>query len=422
MRVIVLGAGVVGTTAAWYLASAGHEVTVIDRQPGAGLETSFANGGQISASHAEPWANPSTPAKALKWLGREDAPLLFRLRADPRQWAWALSFLIECLPSRSLANTRELLALALHSRDRLGALRRETGIEYDQRSRGILQFFIDPDELERAARKAAFMRELGCEREVKNAAETLAIEPALAGAPIPLAGSIYTPTDESGDACKFTQGLAKLAAERGVRFRYGCTVRRLETAGDRVAAAVIDGNAGSEERASADAYVVALGSYSPQLLRTVGVSVPVYPLKGYSITVPLAEDDVAPQASLTDESAKLVFSRLGDRLRVAGTAELTGYDTSINRVRCEAIVRRTRELFPRLSHADRAEFWSGLRPATPSNVPLVGRTRYMNLFLDTGHGTLGWTMAAGSGQAIAEIVSGRRPEVAFRFLGGRSPV
>jgi D-amino-acid dehydrogenase len=417
MRVMVLGAGVVGTTAAWYLCRAGHEVTVIDRQPDAGLETSFANGGQISASHAEPWANPSTPAKVLRWLGREDAPLLFRLRADPRQWGWALRFLLECLPSRSLANTRQLLALALHSRDRLAELRRETGIEYDLQTRGILQFFVDPGELERAAAKAAFMRELGCEREVKSAVETLALEPALAGAPIKLAGAIFTPTDESGDACKFTQRLARLAAERGVQFRYGCAVRRLEIAGDRVSGVVLIGEAGAEERASADAYVVALGSYSPLVLRTAGVSVPVYPLKGYSITVPLAAADIAPQGSLTDESAKLVFSRLGNRLRVAGTAELAGYDTAINRVRCEAIVRRTRELFPRLSHADRAEFWAGLRPATPSNVPLVGRTRYANLYLDTGHGTLGWTMAAGSGQAIAELVGGRRPEVDFAFLG-----
>jgi len=417
MRVIVLGAGVVGTTAAWYLSCAGHEVTVIDRQPDAGLETSFANGGQISASHAEPWANPSTPAKVLKWLGREDAPLLFRLRADPRQWAWALAFLVECLPARSLANTKQLLALALYSRDRLAELRRDTGIEYDHRARGILQFFTDAAELERAAAKAAFMRSLGSEREVKSAAETLALEPSLAGAPIALAGAIYTPTDESGDACKFTQGLAKLAGARGVEFRFGCAAQRLEMAGDRVSSVVVASAAGGEARISGDAYVVALGSYSPLLLRTAGIRVPVYPLKGYSITVPLGEGDVAPEASLTDESAKLVFSRLGERLRVAGTAELTGYDTAINNVRCEAIVRRTRELFPRLLNADRAEFWAGLRPATPSNVPLVGRTRYPNLYLDTGHGTLGWTMAAGSAQALADIVSGRRPEVSFRFLG-----
>src|SRR5512139_4296253 len=416
MRVIVLGAGVVGTTAAWYLSCAGHEVTVIDRQPDAALETSFANGGQISASHAEPWANPSTPAKVLKWLGREDAPLLFRLRADPRQWVWALRFLVECLPARSLANTKQLLALALYSRDRLAELRRDTGIEYDHRARGILQFFTDAAALERAAAKAAFMRAMGCEREVKSAAETLALEPALAGAPIRLAGAIYTPTDESGDACKFTQGLARLAGARGVEFRFGCTVRRLDVAGDRVSSVVVAGPGGADERVLADAYVVALGSYSPLLLRTGRISAPVYPLKGYSITVPLGEGDVAPQVSLTDESAKLVFSRLGERLRVAGTAELTGYDTAINRVRCEAIVRRTRELFPRLSHPDRAEFWAGLRPATPSNVPLVGRTRYANLYLDTGHGTLGWTMAAGSGQAIADIVSGRRPDMGFRFL------
>jgi D-amino-acid dehydrogenase len=252
---------------------------------------------------------------------------------------------------------------------------------------------------------------------VKSAAETIALEPALAGAPLALAGAIYTPTDESGDACKFTQVLAQLSRAQGVGFRFGTAIRNLEIGGGQVAGLVLSHPGRGEERISADAYVVALGSYSPLLLRPIGIAAPVYPLKGYSITVPLGESDVAPQASLTDESAKLVFSRLGERLRVAGTAEVTGYDTSINRVRCEAIVRRTRELFPRLSHADRVEFWAGLRPATPSNVPLVGRTRYANLYLDTGHGTLGWTMAAGSGQAIADIVSGRRPDVNFRFLG-----
>ncbi|MCX7894079.1 MAG: FAD-dependent oxidoreductase, partial [Burkholderiales bacterium] len=266
-------------------------------------------------------------------------------------------------------------------------------------------------------KKAAFMRSLGCEREAKSAAETLALEPALAGAPVRIAGAIYTPTDESGDARKFTQALARLAAGRGVQFRFGVTVRRLEAAGGRVTAAVLARAGGTEERVSADAYVVALGSYSPLVLRTVGVRVPIYPLKGYSITVPLTAGEVAPRVSLTDEAAKLVFSRLGERLRVAGTAELAGYDTAVNRVRCEAIVRRTRELFPGLRGTDRAEFWAGLRPATPSNVPLVGRSRYPNLFLDTGHGTLGWTLAAGSGRAIADIVSGRRPEADFAFLG-----
>ena len=423
MRVLVLGAGVVGTASAWYLARAGHAVTVVDRQSDAGLETSFANGGQISVSHAEPWANPEAPLKILKWLGREDAPLLFRLRADLRQWMWALRFLHECLPARTRANTREILALALDSRAELQRLRRETGIEYDQRARGILHFYSDARDLERAIPRAQAMAAFGCERDVKSAAECLAIEPALAHSRVPIVGGTYTASDESGDARKFSQALARLAEAKGVHFRFGCAVERLEVECGRLAGVVVRDAQTREERLSPDACIVALGSYSPLLLRPVGVSIPVYPLKGYSITVPLSPGELAPTMSLTDEGAKLALSRLGNRLRVAGTAELGGYDDSINRVRCRAIVSRTRELFPQLGNTECAEPWAGLRPATPSNVPVIGRTRYPNLYLNTGHGTLGWTMACGSGRAIAEIVSGRVPELDFGFVGvERRPV
>ncbi len=417
MRVIVLGAGVVGTTAAWYLARAGHTVTVLERREDAALETSFANGGQISVSHAEPWANPGAPATILKWLGREDAPLLFRLRADARQWSWGLRFLLECLPSRTFANTRAILALGLYSRAELQRLRADTRIDYDQQTRGILHFYTDAGEYERAARHAEQMREFGMDRVVKTAAECVAIEPALADATVTIAGGDYSATDESGDARKFTQALARRAMAFGVSFLYGRSIKALLREGDRIAGVVSTAPEGRDEHHAADAYVLALGACSAPLARSVGVALPIYPAKGYSLTLPLGADDVAPTVSLTDEAQKIVFSRLGQRLRVAGTAELNGYDTSLNAVRCEALLARTAQLFPRAGDRRLAQFWTGLRPATPSNVPIIGRSRLRNLYLDTGHGTLGWTLACGSGRALADIVSGVVPEIDFPFVG-----
>lgn len=417
MHIIVLGAGVVGTAAAWYLARAGHRVTVVERQAGPALETSCANGGQVSADHAGPWATPETPGKVLQWLGREDAPLLFRLRADAKQWAWGLRFLLECAPFRARRNTRHLLALALYSRAQLGELRRELGLEYDAQTRGILTFFTDEDEFARAAAGNAAMRALGAERQVKDPEACIALEPALRHAADRVAGGIYTPADESGDARKFTVALADAAARAGVEFLYERLVQALEVSGGKVASVVVADATSAGARLAADAYVVALGSYSPLLLRPAGISIPVYPLKGYSITLPLEADDEAPTMSLTDDAHKLVFSRLGDRLRVAGTAELDGYNTDLNEARCAAIVRRTFDLFPGAGRRERAEYWTGLRPATPSNVPCIGRTRYPNLFLDTGHGTLGWTLACGSARALADLIAGVRPEPEFPFLG-----
>jgi len=413
MKIAVLGAGVVGVTSAWYLARAGHEVTVVDRQQAAAMETSFANGGQISASHAEPWANPGTPRQILEWLGREDSPMLFRLRADPYQWAWGLAFLRECLPARSRANAAQIAAINRYSRAQLLALRAETGIQYEQQTGGILRLFEGRRVLDEAVAAASLEQLHGVDLRVLTAAGCVALEPALAARAERIAGGVHAPGDESGDAHKFTQALALLCAARGVRFRYGSSIRRVETAGGEVARVRLD----SGEAIEADTYVMALGSYSPLLLRPIGISIPVYPLKGYSITIPLAAGDVAPHISLSDGAHKLVMSRLGERLRVAGTAELTGYDTAINEVRCRAIVRRTFELFPKAGRPEEAQFWAGLRPATPGGVPCIGRTRYPNLLLNTGHGTLGWTMACGSGAAIADIVSGKKPELDFRFLG-----
>jgi len=414
VKIVVLGAGVIGVTSAWYLAAAGHEVTVLDRRPEPGLETSFANGGQISAGHAEPWARPGVVPKIFGWLGREDAPLLFRPRADWAQWRWGLGFLRECIPGRFERNSRTLSGLAIYSRECLRALRRGTGIRYDELSRGILHFCTSQRDFEAVARHAEAVRAMGISRQLKSAQECLAIEPALDDSRSPVLGGVYTPEDESGDARRFTQELARLCAEKGVRFEMQRTIDGLEAAGGRVESVRL-----GAERLCADAFVVSLGSYSPLLLEPLGIRIPVYPLKGYSITLPLTPEhaDAAPTVSLTDEAHKIVISRLGNRLRAAGTAELTGYDTSLNAIRCDAIVQRIRHLFPALGAIEPVDRWAGLRPATPDNVPVIGRTRMRNLFLNTGHGTLGWTLACGSGRVLADLVSGRTPEVAFRFFG-----
>jgi len=415
MRVLVLGAGVVGVTAAWYLVADGHEVTLVDRQAEPALETSFANGGQISAMHAGPWAGPSVPMQILRWLGKEDAPLLFRLHADARQWQWGLQFLAECFPGRTRRNTRECLALALYSRDCLRSLRAATGIEYDHLERGILEFHTDAQAYAHAVARDALLEQYGVRRQAKTPAACVAIEPALAACRERLAGGLYAADDESGDACGFTQALARLAAARGLAFRAGTAVEAIAVEGGTVRGVrCVDGQ-GRAEVLTADAYVVALGSYSPLLLRPIGVPALVYPLKGYSATIDVGAHGGAPTVSLTDVASKIVISRLGNRLRVAGTAELDRYGTELNAVRCEALLRRTFDLFPDAGERGSVKFWAGLRPATPSNVPLVGRTRYANLFLDTGHGTLGWTMACGSGRALADIIAGRSPEVDFAF-------
>jgi D-amino-acid dehydrogenase len=405
VKIIVLGAGVVGVTGAWYLAKAGHEVTVVERREAAALETSFANGGQISAGHAQPWAKPAVVPKIVRWLGREDAPFLFRARADWAQWRWGLRFLMECWPGRFERHARTLGALAAYSREQLRALREELGLRYDQLERGILQFATNQRDFDSLAAHAR-------PEQVKSASQCLELEPALAHSRDPVIGGVYNPGDESGDAHRFTTGLTQLAEERGVTFRFNSAIESVEAAGGKIQALRAGG-----ATLSADAYVVSLGSYSPLMLAPLGVRIPVYPLKGYSITLPLGPGELraAPTVSLTDEGFKIVISRLGNRLRAAGTAELTGYDTSINQVRCAAIARRIRDLFPGLGAITTIDTWSGLRPATPNNVPVIGRTRYSNLYLNTGHGTLGWTLACGSAAVLADLITGRRPEVEFPF-------
>lgn len=417
MKVIVLGAGLLGVTSAHFLRRHGHDVTVIDRQPTAAAETSFANGGQISVSHAEPWANPSAPLKVLKWLGKEDAPLLFRLRADPLQWKWVLRFLRECTPARTRHNIAQIVRLGTYSRETLRQLRQELGIAYDARTQGILHFYTNEKEFAGAEAPTAQMRALGCDRRVISADEAVRIEPALRHIRPQLAGATYTQEDESGDANQFARRLAAHSASSGVEFLMGHTVTALREVAGRIDYVEAADAQGRFQRLRAHAYVLALGSFSPLLLKPLRIAMPVYPAKGYSVTLPVKDADAAYQVSLTDDEYKLVFSRLGDRLRIAGTAELNGYDRHLNAVRCEAILRRVEELFPGAGEASAAQFWSGLRPATPSNVPIIGRSKLPNLYLNTGHGTLGWTHACGSGKSIARIVSGQAPEVDFAFTG-----
>jgi D-amino-acid dehydrogenase len=423
MKVIVLGSGIIGTASAWFLNKAGHDVSVIERQPGAAQETSFANGGQISVSHAEPWANPAAPMKVLKWLGQEDAPLLFRLRPEWLQWKWGLSFLRECTPARTAHNIRQIVAISEYSRQTLQAVRAETGIDYDYLTQGILHFYTDQKDFEESLPAARLMRELGCPRDSISADDVVKIEPALAKIRDKIVGGDYTATDESGDVYKFTTGLARKAQQAGVDFRFNTTVTRLLTEGAGAAARItgveIITPDGRHQVLRADAFVLAMGSFSVPLVKPLGIDLMIYPGKGYSATYTVTNPDAAPSVSLTDDGYKLVLSRLGDRLRVAGTCELNGYTRELNTTRCEAITRRTRELFPDACDYDNPVYWAGLRPLTPSNVPYIGKTKFSNLFLNTGHGTLGWTMGCGSGRAIADIVSGRQPEVDFAFTGMR---
>ena len=416
MHILVLGAGVVGTTTAWYLQKQGHQVTVVDRQNQAGLETSYANGGQISVSHAEPWANPSAPLKVMKWLFQPDAPLLFRPRLDPAQWRWALSFLGQCTSARAAHNIRQMVNLGTYSRSQLQALRKEAGIEYNHLEKGILHFYTNPAEFDGAMEPTRIMQDLGCDRQIIDADRAVELEPALKPIRNRIAGATYTSEDESGDARMFTQNLAKRCAEAGVEFRYGTEILGFERAGERVLG-IQTLREGHHETLRADAYVLSMGSFSAALASQLGIFLNIYPAKGYSITVPVKNEEAAFNISLTDDEYKLVYSRLGDRMRVAGTAELNGYSRKLNYTRCRAIVRRTAEVMPEAGYWDQAEFWTGLRPATPSNVPYIGKSHFANLYLNTGHGTLGWTHSCGSAAALADIIDGRKPEVDFTFSG-----
>ena len=409
--VAVLGAGVVGATSAYELAKAGFEVTVVDRQPGPGLETSFANGGQISANHATPWATPENLKKAATWFGRADSPLVIRPRFDPRLFSWMLKFIGNCRASRVARNTERALRVALYSRDRLGRLGKELRLDYDRGRTGILHLFKSETDMAASLPQAEAMTKLGCRRDILNREEVLQMEPSLRDSLTPIVGGALSAEDETGDAYKFTTGIWKAATALGAVFRFGETIRAIETKRRKIRRVKTD-----RGMVEADFFVMALGSHGPAVLKPLGVSLPVYPAKGYSLTIPLDENDKAPRVALIDDEAKIVYTRLGDRLRVAGTAEFAGYDPSPDPRRSNAVLSKAHELLPSLNDGRPVESWCGLRPMTPDQVPILGRTRYENLVLNTGHGTLGWTMAAGSARVVADLLAGRTPEISLDGL------
>jgi D-amino-acid dehydrogenase len=409
--VCVMGAGVVGVSTAYFLAKAGKSVVLVDRLPGPGLDTSFANGGQISVCHAEPWATPSAPLKVAKWLMRDDAPLLFRPRFDPWQWLWLLGWMVECLPRRTERNTLAILELALHSRQVLRSIREAEGLVYDYGGNGIVQFFRDAKTADAAGASVDLLRQHGCALDLIDRRRVLELEPALNG-PVAdhITGGTFSPGDESGDAHKFTIELAGICARMGVEFLYNHEITGLpHDRGARHVRSVRtrDLTTSLYREIEAAQYVVALGAFSAPLLRPLGVWLNIYPTKGYSLTIPVGDAAVAPTRSVTDEKYKMVFTRLGDRLRVAGTAELDAYSRDLSRVRCDAMLKHTSDVFPSAGDFAQGQFWTGLRPSTPSNLPYLGPSVYSNLYLNTGHGTLGWTMGPGSGERLAARMSGR---------------
>ncbi|MBI3149960.1 MAG: D-amino acid dehydrogenase [Betaproteobacteria bacterium] len=412
MKVVVLGGGVLGITTAYYCALAGHEVTVVERQPGPALETSYANAGEISPGYAAPWAAPGVPLKAIKWMFQKHAPLVIWPRLDPAMWRWGLMMLANCTAARYELNKGRMLPLAAYSRDILRELRRETDIRYDERSLGTLQMFRTSQQVEGAARDLEILKQYGVPFEVLDAAGCIGAEPALGRVREKVVGGLRLPGDETGDCFKFTSALAALAEKQGVAMRYGVSIRAIATLGDTVTG--VETETG---RIVADRYVLALGSYSPLLLKPIGIDIPVYPVKGYSITVPITDSDAAPVSTVMDETYKVAVTRLGDRIRAAGTAELAGYNLKLRESRLDTIRHVVGDLFGAGGDLAQAEGWCGLRPMTPDGTPIVGATRYSNLLLNTGHGTLGWTMGCGSGKVIADLISGRKPEIAIAGLG-----
>jgi D-amino-acid dehydrogenase len=432
MKIIVLGGGIIGVSTAWHLLERGHEVTVVERRSGAALETSFANAGQISVSYCEPWASRGAPLKLLKWMFRRDAPLLFRPQPDWQQWRWGLRFLGQCNDAAFERNVRQILALGIYSHAALKDVVRATGIEFNRQERGIAHYFTDQRSLDGAGAAAELMRRHGVQRRVVSTAELLQIEPAFKPFASRIVGATYTASDESGDACVFTQALAQRCAARGAQFLYEHAIERLEKSGGAIESVAIRhyGTRATSQKAmslTADAVVVACGSDTAPLLRRVGVDLPIYPGKGYSATFRILQPERAPLVSTIDDEVKCAFTRLGDQLRVAGTIELAGYDltldTPLAKARCHMLAERVETVLPgvcdtrTVAQGGAPHFWAGLRPATPTNIPYIGKTPVGGLWVNAGHGTLGWTHGAGSGKALAELISGEQPDMDFGFYG-----
>ena len=405
MKVIVLGAGIVGVTSAYQLAKAGHEVTVVDRQPGPALETSFANAGEVSFGYCSPWAAPGIPMKAMKWLFMQHAPLILRPKVDMAMIAWMAQMLRNCTSARYALNKSRMLRLADYSRVSLAALREETGISYDERMQGTLQLFRSEAQLDASAKDVKALAADGIPYEVLDPEGCIRVEPALKHVREKIVGGLLTPKDETGDCFKFSNALAEKAKALGVTFNYGSIIRGLDVEGGRVTGVVT-----AHGRLAADAVVVALGSFSPLLVRPHGIRLPVYPVKGYSLTIPITDASRAPESTVMDETYKIAITRLGKRIRVGGMAEISGYTNDLGEPRRLTLQHSVMDLFPG-GDISKASFWSGLRPMTPDGTPVIGATKVAGLFLNTGHGTLGWTMSSGSACVVADLVSGRKPEI-----------
>ena len=406
MKVLVLGGGVIGTTAAYELAGDGHQVTLVERQVGPGLETSFANAGEVSPGYSAPWAGPGVPLKAVKWLLMQHRPLVIRPHFDWHLVSWVLAMLRNCTAARYEVNKGRMVRLAEYSRDCMVALRAATGIRYDERMQGTLQLFRTQKQLDGAASDTAILERYGVPYQVLSRAGCIEHEPALARVRDKFVGGLRLPGDETGDCFKFTNGMAELAAARGANLRFGVHIESLLTDGKRLTGIVTD-----QGRLQADTYLLALGSHSPKLLSPLGIEIPVYPVKGYSITVPITDARGAPESTVMDETHKIAITRLGDRIRVGGTAELAGYTLRLHEARRRTLMHVVADLFPDGGDLGRSEFWCGLRPMTPDGTPVVGGTAMPNLFLATGHGTLGWTMAAGTARVTADLIGGRKPAI-----------
>ncbi|CAN7591927.1 D-amino acid dehydrogenase [Rhizobium rhizogenes] len=405
MKVTILGAGVIGVTTAYQLAKAGHQVTVVDRQAGPALETSFANAGEVSFGYCSPWAAPGIPQKALKWLFMKHAPLILRPKVDAAMLSWLVKMLSNCTSERYAVNKSRMLRLADYSRIALADLRTETGIAYDERMQGTLQLFRTQQQLDASAKDVKALAADGIPYEVLDRDGCIRVEPALSRARDKIVGGLLTPKDETGDCFKFTNALAAKAAELGVQFIYGRTIKDLQVEGGQIRGILTD-----QGPITSDAVVVALGSYSPLLLKQVGIGLPVYPVKGYSLTIPIVDPALAPESTVMDETYKIAITRLGDRIRVGGMAEISGYTNDLGLARRNTLEHSVMDLFPG-GDVSRAAFWSGLRPMTPDGTPVIGATKIRGLFLNTGHGTLGWTMSCGSARVVSDLVSGRKADI-----------
>ena len=405
MKVTVLGAGVIGVTSAYYLAKAGHEVTVIDRQAGPALETSFANAGEVSFGYCSPWAAPGIPQKAIKWLFMEHAPLVLRPKVDVAMLSWMVRMLANCTAERYAINKSRMLRLADYSRLSLGELRAEAGIAYDERMKGTLQLFRTQAQLDACAKDIKALAADGIPFEVLDREGCLRVEPALRHVTDRIVGGLLTPKDETGDCFKFTGALAAKCVQMGVVFDYQRTIKAIQVDDGEARAVVTDRGV-----VASDAVVVALGSYSPLLLKPLGISLPVYPVKGYSLTIPITDASRAPESTVMDETYKIAITRLGDRIRVGGMAEISGYTNDLGPARRRTLEHSVTDLFPG-GDVTKANYWCGLRPMTPDGTPVIGATKIRNLFLNTGHGTLGWTMSTGSARVLTDIVSGRKADI-----------